>query len=75
MKDLGMMHYFLDLEVWQFPNEIFLNHGKYVVEVLKRFGMLDCRAMNTPMLTNLKLMNDDSLDMVNVTLHDRLLAL
>ena len=25
MKDLGLMHYFLDLEVWQRPGEIFLS--------------------------------------------------
>jgi hypothetical protein len=25
MKDLGMMHYFLGLEVWQKTNEIFLS--------------------------------------------------
>ena len=31
MKYLGMMHYFLGLDVWQYPNEIFLNQGKYVV--------------------------------------------
>ena len=41
MKYLGSMHYFLGLEVWQFPDEIFLNQGKYIVEILKRFGMLD----------------------------------
>ena len=52
MKDLGMMHYFLGLEVWPFPDEIFLNQGKYGVEILKRFRMLDCKAMNTPMVTN-----------------------
>ena len=38
MKDLGTMHYFLGLEVWQFPNEIFLNQGKCTVEILKIFG-------------------------------------
>ena len=38
MKDLAMMHYFLGLEVWQFLDEIFLNQGKYVVEILKRLG-------------------------------------
>jgi hypothetical protein len=40
MKDLGLMHYFIGLEVWQIPKEIFLNKGKYVVEILKRFGMM-----------------------------------
>ena len=42
MKDHGMMHYFLGLEVLQYPNEIFLNQGKYAVGILKRFGMIDC---------------------------------
>jgi hypothetical protein len=49
MKDLGLMHYFLGLEVWQSPERIFLNQGKYVVEILKRFDMLECKSMNTPM--------------------------
>jgi hypothetical protein len=56
MKDLEMMHYFLGLEVWQIHDEIFLNQGKYAVEILKRFGMLDCKAMATPMVSNLKLL-------------------
>jgi hypothetical protein len=37
MKDLGLMHYFLGLEVWQNPKKIFLNQGKYAIEILKRF--------------------------------------
>jgi hypothetical protein len=41
MKDLGLMHYFLGLEVWQSPERIFLNQGKYAVEILKRFNMLE----------------------------------
>ena len=69
MKDLGIMHYFLGLEVWQFPDEIFLNQGKYTVEILKRFGMLDCKAMNTLMVRNLKLLNNDSSERVGVTLY------
>jgi hypothetical protein len=41
MKDLDLMHYFLGLEVWQNPEKIFLNQGKYAVEILKRFDMLE----------------------------------
>ena len=60
MKDLGLMHYFLGLEVWKILEGIFLNQGKYVVEILKRFNMLECKAMNTAMDSNLKLLADES---------------
>ena len=69
MKDLGMMHYFLGLEVWQYPNDIFLNQGKYRVEILKRFGMLNYKAMTTPMTTSLKLLNDNTSEVVDATLY------
>ena len=58
MNDLGLLHYFLGLEVWQSPKKIFLNQGKYAVEILKRFDMLECKSMNTPMETKLKLLVD-----------------
>ena len=35
MKDLGLMHYFLALEVWQRPGDIFLSQGKYIVKLLE----------------------------------------
>jgi hypothetical protein len=34
MKDLGLMHYFLGLEVWKRQGKIFLAQGKYRVDVL-----------------------------------------
>ena len=74
MKDLGFMHYFLGLEVWQSPEEIFLNQGKYVVEILKRFDMLECKSMATPMDTNLKLLVDASSELVNMTLHRQIIG-
>jgi hypothetical protein len=54
MKDIGMMHYFLGLEVSQRLGEIFLGQGKYTEEILRRFRMEDCRPMATPTVTNLK---------------------
>ena len=62
MKDLEMMHYFLSMEVWQNADGISLGQGKYAVEILKRFGIMDCTAMTTPMALNLKLLSDASLD-------------
>ena len=40
MKGLGTMRYLLGLEVWEFPDVIFLNQGRYTIDILKRFGML-----------------------------------
>ena len=49
MKYLGMMHYLLGMEVWQGADGISLGQGKYAVEILKRFRMMYCKAMTTPM--------------------------
>eukprot|EP00253_Pinus_taeda_P004198 PITA_04198 len=54
MKDLGLLHYFLGIEVWQKPGEIFLSQGKYVVKILERFGMVDCKPVTTPMELDFK---------------------
>jgi hypothetical protein len=62
MKDLGMMHYFLGLEVWQRADEIFSSQGKYTVEILKKFGMTECKSMPTSMVMDLKKMNDAPTD-------------
>jgi hypothetical protein len=69
MKDIGLMHYFLGLEVWQRSDEIFLSQGKYTVEILKKFGMMDCKSMTTPMTINLKLLSDKSSDLVDPTMY------
>jgi hypothetical protein len=74
MKDLGLMHYFLGLEVWQSPGRIFLNQGKYMVEILKRFDMLDCKSMNTPMEAKLKLLVDTSSDLIDATLYRQIIG-
>ena len=67
MKDLGLMHYFLGLEVWQISEGFFLNQGKYAVKILKIFDMLECKDMATPMDTNLKFLVDASSYLVDVT--------
>ena len=34
MKDIGVMHYFLGLEVWKGDGELFVSQGKYENEIL-----------------------------------------
>ena len=69
MKDLGMMHYFLGMEVWQNADGISLGQGKFAVEILKRFRMMDCKAMTTPMASNLKLLSDASSEAVDAMMY------
>ena len=69
MKDLDMMHYFLGMEVWQNVDGISLGQGKYMVEIPKRFRMMDCKAMTTPMESNLKLLSDASSEVVDATMY------
>ena len=49
--------------------EISLGKGKYIVEILKRFGMMDCRAMTTSMESNLKLLSDALSESVDATMY------
>jgi hypothetical protein len=74
MKDLVLMHYFLGLEVWQSPERIFLNQGKYTVKILKRFNMLECKPMNTSMEAKLKLLVDTSSDLIDATLYRQIIG-
>ena len=74
MKELGMMHYFIGMDVWQNGDGIFLRQGKYAVEILKRFGMMDCKAMATPMASNLKLLSDASSESVDATMYRQMIG-
>ena len=74
MKDLGMMHYFLGIVVCQSTYGFFLGQGKYTVEILKRYGMMDCKAIATPMASNLKLLCDASSELVDATIYRQMIG-
>jgi hypothetical protein len=46
-----------------------LGQGKYTVEILKKFGMTECKSMPTPMVMNLKKMNNVSSDLGEIHPH------
>eukprot|EP00253_Pinus_taeda_P018421 PITA_18421 len=74
MKDLGQMHYFLGLEVWQQKGEIFLGQGRYATEILQRFKMQDYRPMATPLITNWKKIDASKDKDVDPTLYMQLIG-
>ena len=57
--------FFLGMEVWKNADGIFLGQRKYAVEILKRFRMMECKAMTPPMASNLKLLSNASSEIVD----------
>jgi hypothetical protein len=50
MKDLGELHFFLEMEVERNRDEWLLriNQIKYLKKILKRFGMEECKPIRIP---------------------------
>jgi hypothetical protein len=69
MSDIGLMHYFLAMEVWQEEGHIFLGQGKYVADILSIFQMEDSRPMSTPMVTNWKKLSVSDSQLVDATVY------
>ena len=59
MSLLGELSFFLGLQIRQRNERIFISQTKYIREMLKRFGMEDCKPVITPMQTSCKLSKDD----------------
>ena len=48
IKDLGPLHYFLGLEVSLVDNGLHLTQTKYILDLLKRSHMTECKPSSTP---------------------------
>ena len=58
MKDLGDLHYFLVIEVIRIPEGILISQRQYVLSMLFKFGMADCKSVSTPLDRTVKLHPD-----------------
>lgn len=74
MTDLGLMHYFLGIEVSQRKNGIFISQKKYIEELLKKFKMCGCKPVATPLVANEKLQKDDGSPKVDASLYRSLIG-
>ncbi|XP_031275896.1 uncharacterized protein LOC116134356 [Pistacia vera] len=74
MTDLGVMSYFLGMEIDQDVHGIFVNQRKYANEVLKKFCMENCKPVNLPLIPNLKLSKDDDGEKVDEELYRSLIG-
>nr|GEY38716.1 retrovirus-related Pol polyprotein from transposon TNT 1-94 [Tanacetum cinerariifolium] len=67
MSMMGEMTFFLGLQVNQSPYGIFINQSKYVLEILKKYGMESCDPVGTPMEIKDKLDLDQNETPVDAT--------
>ena len=52
MTDLGLLHFFLGLEIWQHAQGIFVSQLRHVQELLVAFNMVDARPISLPIDVN-----------------------
>ena len=55
MTDMKELHYFLGIEVIRTPTGIMISERHYILNLLYKFGMAECKSMATPLDRNLKL--------------------
>ena len=60
MKDMGEAKGCIGIRIKQKADRIELDQTTYIIEVLKRFGMIDCKPIGNPGDTNVKLVKDDA---------------
>jgi hypothetical protein len=72
MTDLGIMKYFLGIEVDQSTKGIFVCKQKYAADVIKRLCMEDCNLVETPIPLGTKLSKQDEGPTVDSTLYKSL---
>jgi hypothetical protein len=59
MSLLGELSFFIGLQIRRSNQGIFISQTMYIREMLKRFGMGNCKPVITPMQTSCKLRKDD----------------
>ncbi|XP_070023415.1 uncharacterized mitochondrial protein AtMg00810-like [Nicotiana sylvestris] len=67
ITDVGLMSYYLGLEVKQMEDGIFISQESYTKKILKKFNMLDCNPVNTSIESGTKLSKFDEGEKVDPT--------
>jgi hypothetical protein len=74
MTNMGLLHFFLGLEISQDASGIKLSQAKYAQDLLERFHMTDCKSAPTPFLSGVKLEDGGETPLVDSTLYRQLVG-
>lgn len=74
IEHLRKSKYFLGLELSYIPQGIHINQRKYVIDLIKEYGLTEAKPSGVPIDKNTKFGNDDSKAITNPTLYRRLIG-
>ena len=74
MSDLGLLHYYLRIEVGQGNGKISIKQTAYAKKVLEQFGMIECNSIKYPMETKIQVQKDDEGHPVDATEYRRVIG-
>lgn len=74
ISDLGLLSYYLGIEVEQQGGHITLKQSAYAKRVLQQFGMIDCNPTKIPMEPRMKIGKDEEGTLVDSTEYRRVIG-
>jgi hypothetical protein len=71
---LGLLKYFLGIEIAHSPKGIFISQRKYTLDLLRETGKIECKPMSTPINSKSKLNTEDGEPLENINQFQRLVG-
>ncbi|MCO5558157.1 hypothetical protein L7F22_011734 [Adiantum nelumboides] len=74
MKNLGELRYFLGLKVIRMTEGIWLSQRQYALDMLSKYGMVDCKPIIMPLDANTKLSTHDGDVLEDLTMYCKIVG-
>ena len=74
MKELGQLKHFLGFNIYWTQEGTFLHQEKYSKDLMKKFRMLNCKPISTPMEVYTKLCAHEGKDLQDATMYQTLMG-
>ncbi|KAG6538568.1 hypothetical protein ZIOFF_003692 [Zingiber officinale] len=74
MSDMGLLRHFLGMEIYQEEEIVFICQKIYAEKIMKKFNMLGCNPVSTPLIMGEKLKKEDGGKAADVTHYRSLIA-
>ena len=74
MTDLGLLHYYLGMQVYQHEDCTYVSQSKYIGDLLKRFNLEKCNPTDIPMSSGIKFETTSESQLADATQYRQLIG-